>query len=116
MKLIIPLTDNWNYYHGGKHDWVDWLGYTGNAATSCILPDAADITKAGSCAFYSEQNVIDAFKNYVKQLLTHKNSVTGVAFKDDPTILCWETGNELVGVSTSWTKTISDYIKEDLGA
>ena len=24
LKLIIPLTDNWNYYHGGLHDFLGW--------------------------------------------------------------------------------------------
>src|SRR2546426_1531406 len=26
IKLIIPLTDNWHYYDGGKHTFTDWRG------------------------------------------------------------------------------------------
>lgn len=26
IRLIIPLTDNWHYYHGGKHNFTDWRG------------------------------------------------------------------------------------------
>jgi len=42
IKLVVPLTDNYHYYHGGKHDFTDWNGvpesefYT-NAAVSSNL-------------------------------------------------------------------------------
>jgi endo-1,4-beta-mannosidase len=42
-----------------------------------------------------------------------------VAFKDEPTILAWETGNELHqgdAPFTNWTQDIARYIKEELGA
>lgn len=36
----------------------------------------------------------DAFKNYVKAILTRRNSITGVLYKDDPTIMAWDLANE----------------------
>lgn len=56
---------------------------------------------------------------YLKHLLTHVNPYTMVAFKDEPTILAWETGNELHqgdAPFTNWTQDIARYIKEELGA
>ena len=38
------------------------------------------------------------------------------AYKDDPTILAWETGNELYYPSLSWTLDLATYIKQDIGA
>eukprot|EP00959_Pyramimonas_sp_CCMP1952_P290042 6066196-Pyramimonas_sp.AAC.1 len=26
IRLVIPLTDNWWYYHGAKMDFVKWAG------------------------------------------------------------------------------------------
>ena len=26
LRLIVPLTDNYHYFNGGKHDFTDWLG------------------------------------------------------------------------------------------
>lgn len=40
-------------------------------------------------------------QNYIVNFVTHVNSYTGVAYKDDPTIIAWETGNELGGASSS---------------
>ncbi|CDR37878.1 RHTO0S03e00562g1_1 [Rhodotorula toruloides] len=102
LRLIIPLTDNYAYYQGGKYDFIGWAG--------------AD-TSDGS-QFYTNSAVIELFKGYIKVLLTHVNQYTGVALKDDPTILAWETGNELGGYMlgggappASWTKSIATYIK-----
>lgn len=93
LRLIIPLTDNWQYYHGGKHTFTDWRG---------IIDEDK---------FYSNQAVIHDFEQYISEILNHVNRYTGVANKDNPTIMAWETGNELKGTLESWTDTISTFIK-----
>jgi mannan endo-1,4-beta-mannosidase len=92
IRLIIPFVDNWHYYHGGKHTFTDWRG----------LPNEQ--------AFYYSSLVINDFEQYISVILNHVNSYTGIAYKDDPTILAWETGNEL-SAPTDWVRTISSYIK-----
>ncbi len=92
MRLIIPLTDNYHFFHGGKHTFTDWRGISDEEQ------------------FYFNPQVISDFQLYIRTLLTHVNSYTGVAYMNDPTIMAWETGNELLPPS-SWTRTIADYIK-----
>jgi hypothetical protein len=92
LKLIIPLVDNWHYYHGGKHTFTDWRG----------IRDENQ--------FYTDPAVIGDFERYIATLLNHVNGYTHVAYKDDPTILAWETGNELAP-PLSWTETIAGYLK-----
>ena len=38
------------------------------------------------------------------------------AYKDDPAILAWETGNELYYPSLAWTLELARHIKLDVGA
>ncbi|GCE28765.1 hypothetical protein KDA_42490 [Dictyobacter alpinus] len=92
LRLIIPLVDNWRYYHGGKHTFTDWRNV-----------DAETL-------FYSDKTVIADFEQYIEHILNHINSYNGIAYKNDPTIMAWETGNE-ISPSVNWTRTISDYIK-----
>lgn len=92
IRLITPLIDNWRYYHGGIHVFTDWRG----------LPV--------TYYFYSNPTVISDFEQYISHLLNHVNTYTGIAYKNDPTIMAWETGNEITP-TTRWTKTISEYIK-----
>ena len=100
IRLIIPLTDDHNYYHGGLHTFAAWRS----------VSDAS---------FYTNSTVIGDFKTYIGFLLNHVNSYTGIAYKNDPTILCWETGNELAATGappSSWTSAIATHIKTTLGA
>lgn len=114
IRLILPLAENWQHYYGGKFIFVNWT-----------LPDAAkhkgnctsSVTRfASSCPFYTDSRVIETFKGYVRHLLTHTGTHTGIALRDDPVILAWETGNELAGVPPAWTAEIAKFIKHDLGA
>ncbi len=92
MKLIIPLVDNWRYYHGGKYIFTNWLGLSDEEM------------------FYSNPQARADFQQYISVLLNHVNTYTGVAYKNDPTILAWEQGNEL-RAPLDWEQTMADYIK-----
>ena len=116
IRLIVPLTDNYAYFHGGKHDFVDWVDPEMKHRENCVLPLCVQEPEAALCPFYTDRRIIDAFKTYVKRLLTHVNQYTGRALKDEPAIMGWETGNELNGVPANWTLEIADFIKGELEA
>lgn len=44
--------------------------------------------------FYTNPKVRDAYKAYARTIIGRKNTVTGVAYKDEPAILGWEVLNE----------------------
>jgi mannan endo-1,4-beta-mannosidase len=97
MRVIIPLTDNWRYFHGGKHTFTTWRGLSNEDE------------------FYSNPQVIQDYKNYISYIVNHVNQFTGTRYKYDPTILAWETGNELDNASgpwnDAWTEEIAKHIK-----
>lgn len=92
IHLVIPLTDNYHYTTGGKHTFTDWRGISNENE------------------FYTNPQVISDFETYIKTLLDHVNIYTGIQYKDEPTIMAWETGNE-INPPISWTQQISTYIK-----
>ena len=68
--------------------------------------------------FYTNPTVIKYFKNYIQHLLTHVNPYTGLTYAQDPTIIGYETGNEMNGlkfgdkdVPVAWTREICQYVK-----
>ena len=106
IKLIIPFVNNWNSF-GGMDQYVRWAGGSTHAQ------------------FYTDPKIQGWFKNYISTLLNRTNSITGVKYKDDPTIMSWELANEprctSAGVYpdgtcdtttiTNWASTMSTYIK-----
>jgi hypothetical protein len=93
IRLILPLTDNSYYAAGGKRDYTTWRGITDERA------------------FFTDPRAIADFEQFIDVMINRVNSYTGIAYKDDPTILAWETGNEL-DAPPAWVDTISTYIKQ----
>jgi len=114
IRLIVPLTDEWNYFHGGIHDFLGWRGLSKleGVEGNCVC----NMDQHLQDEFYTNEDVVADFKEYIGVILNHVNPMTGVAYKDDPTIMAWETGNELYYPTVEWTMDIANYIKVGLGA
>ena len=91
IRVIIPFVDQ-----------AKWWGGIGEYAAFRGKP--AD-------AFWSDPQIIDDFKATIRFLLTRKNTYTGVAYRDEPAIFGWETGNEIMP-TPEWTRQIAAYIKQ----
>jgi hypothetical protein len=103
IHLILTLSDNWAYFDGGKLTYTGWRGD----------PESS---------FFTDPAVIGDYEAFIDHVLTHVDPYTGLAYDRDPTIMGWETGNEVWcqtctsevqkdQVETSWTDTIGGYIK-----
>jgi mannan endo-1,4-beta-mannosidase len=75
IKLVIPLTNNWNDF-GGMDQYVRWRG-------GSFHDD-----------FYSDAVIRGWYRDWISHVLNRVNTLTGVAYKDDPTVMTWELGNE----------------------
>ncbi|MFD8153178.1 carbohydrate binding domain-containing protein [Streptomyces sp. NPDC059720] len=92
LKLTVPLSDNYAFYHGGRSTFTKWRG----------LSDPN--------AFYTDAGVIKDFQEYVSHILDHENPHTGLRLRDDPTIMSWELGNELKDMPRSWIDTMGSFL------
>ena len=45
--------------------------------------------------FWTDPNLFEDYKRIVSYVIDRTNTVTGIKYRDDKTILAWETGNEL---------------------
>uniref|UniRef100_A0A0D9W0Y5 mannan endo-1,4-beta-mannosidase n=1 Tax=Leersia perrieri TaxID=77586 RepID=A0A0D9W0Y5_9ORYZ len=105
IYLLLCLTNNFNDF-GGKRQYVRWAADAG----------VQNLTSADH--FFTNPLVKSYYKNHVKKVLTRVNTVTGVAYKDDPTILAWELMNEPrcdadpTGVTVqAWVEEMAPYVK-----
>jgi len=105
IRLIVTLIgDCAACSNGGIGQYLEWTHRTDPAA------------------FFSDPALIAAFEKHIAAVLNHKNPLTGVAYKDDPTILAWENCNmcglfalfgpvKNVPSYFAWTDTIGAFIK-----
>lgn len=120
--LVVPVTDQWNYFHGGKGVFVHWayqqnISGLQDVAAPTHLFDGSGAEKGSSTEdqFFSSSagglRIRALFKDYLNHWLNHVNPYTGLAYKDDPTVAIIETGNEIYSATAEWTQDIAAYIK-----
>ena len=118
VRLIIPIIDN-----------AGWWGWGGIESLVEIWNSAFEDKEMGVSVvkedFWSHDDLKDYYFQIADSLVNRVNTVTGVAYKDDPTILAWETGNELghelhenLGYANggediaTWTSEVAAWFKE----
>ena len=75
--------------------------------------------------FFTDPGLIAAYEKHIDAVLNHVNSLNGVRYKDDPTILAWENCNmcglipllmggspAALGQVSDWVETIGQHIKQ----
>jgi mannan endo-1,4-beta-mannosidase len=108
LKLVIPFVNNYDQY-GGMDQYVRWKGDQYHDQ------------------FYTDPIIRQWYKEWIKHLLNHVNSYTGIKYKDDATIMTWELANEercagygvypqspsscTTDTITSWAADVSAYVK-----
>jgi len=105
LRLIVTLVgDCSNCELSGEGEYLLWKG------------------KRDYKLFFTDPEIVAEFEQHIRALLNHKNVYTGVAYKDDPTILAWENCNVcglFVAASVAanaepylrWIDTIGSFIK-----
>ncbi|WJX35957.1 Mannan endo-1,4-beta-mannosidase 7 [Trifolium repens] len=98
IKVILSLVNNYDNF-GGKKQYVEWARSQGQSINS-------------EDDFFTNPVVKGYYKNHIKSVLTRRNSLSGVSYKDDPTIMAWELMNEIRCPSDHSGNTVQDWISE----
>ncbi|KFK35900.1 hypothetical protein AALP_AA4G051000 [Arabis alpina] len=102
IRLLLSLVNNLQAY-GGKSQYVKWAWQEGVGLSS------------SNDSFFFDPSIRKYFKNYLTALLTRKNSVNGIEYRNDPTIFAWELINEPRCTSDVSGDTLQDWIDEMTG-
>lgn len=92
MRAVLYLTNFWEW-SGGMMTYLSWVNggrYINMNDPAHPWPEFPDF----NAAFYSNAAATDLYHHYVRALVGRTNSVTGQAYRDDPTIMSWQLANE----------------------
>ncbi|KAH9781739.1 Mannan endo-1,4-beta-mannosidase 1 [Citrus sinensis] len=98
IRLILSLSNNYHDF-GGRPQYVNWARAAGASVNS-------------DDDFYTNAIVKGYYKNHVKKVLTRINTITRIAYKDDPTIMAWELINEPRCQADYSGKTLNNWVQE----
>jgi len=91
MKAVIYLNNFWEW-SGGMATYLHWE--TGELIDPSDPNHPWPAYAKFTSEFYGNEGANDRFKTYIKTLVTRVNTISGVAYKDDPTIMAWQLANE----------------------
>ena len=108
MRLIIPLVgDCATCAGGGMGQYLAWA------------------RKGNPQDFFTDPIVIAAYERHIDAVLNHVNALTGVRYRDDPTIMAWENcnmcgilalftggGQTALAQVSAWSETVGAHIKQ----
>ena len=89
---------NWWRDTGGVTQYLRWAGI--NDAADDAFPFGINDERAMS--FYTNDETRRLYREHVEKLVTRRNTVTGVLYRDDPNIFGWELINEGQSVTGRW--------------
>ncbi|XP_019437008.1 PREDICTED: mannan endo-1,4-beta-mannosidase 2-like [Lupinus angustifolius] len=99
IRLLLSLVNDLNAY-GGKNQYVKWAWQEGIGISS------------SNDSFFFDPSIRSYFKNYIKAVLTRKNTINGIEYRNDPTIFGWELINEPRCMSDLSGDTLQEWIEE----
>jgi mannan endo-1,4-beta-mannosidase len=96
IRLILTLTNNWKDF-GGMPQYVAWFGMDPNNAKN---------------KFYTDDRCSSAYLNWIRHIVSRRNTITGHSYSDEPAILAWELANEPRCEGRGGVDTLTGWIEE----
>ncbi|MCK6601582.1 MAG: hypothetical protein L6Q77_07125 [Bacteroidetes bacterium] len=90
VRLILPLVDNWKWWGGP----AEYAAFRGKEAS----------------LFWTDPELKADFRKTIEFIVNRVNTETGIPYREDKTLLGWETGNEL-DAPYAWQAEMAAYLK-----
>lgn len=117
MDAVLYLTNNWEW-SGGIAKYLEWNGY-GTVPNPNLSPNTWPQFMAYTDQFQECKPCKEAFLKHIRFMVGRTNSVNGVKYSEDQTIMSWEVANEpRIGTAqheaafTKWLNDVATTIKK----
>lgn len=92
MRAVVFLNNFWEW-SGGMSQYNSWA--TNDEVLDPEDPQVGwDSFMNSSASFYKNEKANELFRKFIYTVITRKNSFSGLAYIEDPTIMAWQLANE----------------------
>ncbi len=108
LRVIVVLANRWRDY-GGIPQYLRWIGLPFDEQR----PNEFEIAR-----FWDSPRAEELYRAHVRRVVSRVNSVSGIAYREDPTIMAWELVNESGAPPRAapslirWTQSQARFIRE----
>jgi mannan endo-1,4-beta-mannosidase len=118
MKAVLHFTNTWEW-SGGIAEYLKWNGYGEQPYPKSLGGYYSwDKLRQYISQFYSCKPCMDELDTYIRYVLNRTNSINGLKYTDDPSIMAWEIINEprpmeiaAVPAFATWMSRVSALVK-----
>jgi mannan endo-1,4-beta-mannosidase len=108
MRAVMVLNNYWQW-SGGMGQYVSW---SENSSIPYPVGSTSYQTFETYVAkFYACTACQTNYRNHIQTVVNRRNTISGILYKDDPTIFSWELANEPRRYPSTWIDQIASYIK-----
>lgn len=109
MKAVLYLNNFWQW-SGGMSQYVAW--FTGRPVVDPDVTGNWTEFMDNSALFYTIPEAQNLYQSVIKKIITRVNTVTGITYYNDPTIMSWQLANEpRPGSDSSAKKYANNFIQ-----
>lgn len=90
MLAVVYLTNSWDWSGG----YGFYLRAAGHGHSPAATGEGYRRYVAHCSRFYEDTLAVRLYHSHVRRIVTRTNSVTGIPYRDDPTIMAWQLCNE----------------------
>ncbi|QDZ19878.1 glycoside hydrolase [Chloropicon primus] len=115
MRAVMCLTNEW-IWSGGLAQYLVWGGYAKKIPVHPPGPSSWETFMHFTSHAFGHERTVELYHDHVRFIVGRNNSLTGVPYAEDPTIMSWELANEPRGMRFfddffAWVKSTSALIK-----
>ncbi|MDC0231363.1 hypothetical protein OAK19_05305, partial [Aureispira] len=113
---VLVLGNFW-HWSGGFAQYLSWMNNKPIPYPSLDGGLSWGIYMDYTFRFYKNKLAKNCFEAYVKKVVSRTNSITGIAYKDDPAIMSWQLANEpkcgvRIGPYRKWIRQTAKCIRD----
>ena len=108
MTAVIYLNNSWDWSGG----YGFYLKYAGEGNSPSADGEHYNTYVRYASKFVRNDKAKQLFYDYVRKIVSRKNTITGQPYRNDPAIMAWQIGNEPRSFSKEGKEDFAEFIKE----